>query len=155
MKINSEQQVALLNKITSTPAVKNETDDVTGNKSVTLDNDRIELSITSKHIDQRRFAAAAAAGEQNVVGRQAGDELAQVALDRFLLGVDALQRAHQGAVGEHVGAGGHDLVAGLQPRGDLGAAGQTQRHAVDAALRGLDRRLRLPARGPGGDPPLL
>ena len=56
MKINSEQQLASMNKITTTPAVKNEADTVTGNKGASHAIDRVELSITSKDIDQLKNA---------------------------------------------------------------------------------------------------
>ena len=51
----------------------------------------LAVEAVEERLDERALAGAARAGEQHVVGRPAGDELAGVALDQRLLPVDALQ----------------------------------------------------------------
>jgi hypothetical protein len=53
--------------------------------------------LVEQGLDQRRLARAAGAGEQHIVGRQAGDEMTRIGVDPRLLFIDVLQVAEPDA----------------------------------------------------------
>ena len=106
---------------------------------VLLDLDHAQAArgvFVEQRLDQRRFAGAARAGEQHVVGRPTGDELPRVDVDARLLRLDVAQ------VGE---ADRRDARQGLQVAGGAALAPAEGDGGVPVGHRGGGRQQRFEA----------
>ena len=105
---------------------------------VDLDQPQAARRVLREHrLHQRRLAGAARAGEQHVVGRPAGDELARVAVDRLLLRVDRDELREIDGV---------RMRDGMQEAAAAALAPARRRDAAPVRVRGVGRQQRLDAR---------